>query len=355
MSTPLIKAALLTDRLQDIRRWLDQAEPVAHSLGVINLYYQELSRHPEGDPACPKPPKESFENLPFRMDRMSSDFYEFVQEILDCGLWSAEAVAFFERLFEAALPTDKTILSCPQLIEICSFAYETMIASVRQLRSKYLQDLHDLANGRQPTTPEPGSAPTEPAFMQLRRKLLGNPVDHILLRQSEKTQSQSDSAEPSELGAGTGAERSGKSEGAEPMRSRMQQPTAESSRAGAPNPVYAFDRTWQKGYLGLIWNEETREVGRVNMHITLDLSASRIYWCLLMFFIKKRTCRSIIDDIMEVWADVGRAENPKEGTVVSTISEINKYLIELKVKIVNIRNMGYVLEEWTPENRVDPS
>jgi hypothetical protein len=214
-------AAVLKERLKDTRRWLIQVEPVASLMATLDLFFEELSRHPGGDP-IPYPPELTPEEIGRRWANLSCDLYEFLEDFHEYGLWGENDAAYFQHLDKLASERDD--FTYLHITNIVSFIPNLMVDKVRLLRSRLRRDLNDLAAKRQSTK------------SQQRPGTIGPPE--------------------------AGRERYGTSEGTKPATSQGPQPAEDPSSGGAPDPVEPVRQSSSEGYPGLVVDPRTYSVGR---------------------------------------------------------------------------------------------
>jgi hypothetical protein len=120
--------------------------------------------------------------------------------------------------------------------------------------------------------------------------------------------------------------------------------------ANEPTVMQVNDKP-RVGYLGLLFDDARRRVGRAGFTETIELS--QLLWGILKALSKSGDTPVAVERLKAVWEADGIARNPSDGTVVDAISELRKRITTLRLTIQSKRKLGYTLCEIA--NRRRPS
>jgi len=138
-------------------------------------------------------------------------------------------------------------------------------------------------------------------------------------------------------------------------------PTAGDTESGdVPTPPAngesaADSRLRAGGYLGLWLDDNRRTITREGFEgQVVDLSHSRLDWAIVKSLTKGRDTWTSRDVVAGQWEEHGVARKPAKGTVDDRISDLNRKLGDLGIRIVSRRKGGMRLEDMAPPPQDSP-
>ena len=97
------------------------------------------------------------------------------------------------------------------------------------------------------------------------------------------------------------------------------------------------------GYLGLILNDNAREVSRVGGAEVVAFGGDRVSWEVLKRLVREQETPLSREAIEGIWASLGLADTPERGTVDAAVSKVRKLLEPLRVGVLATRKLGWRL------------
>jgi hypothetical protein len=138
--------------------------------------------------------------------------------------------------------------------------------------------------------------------------------------------------------------RNGDQNGARPAIDSVEAPPVASKVLPANEPtVTQLNDKPRVGYLGLLFDDARRRVGRTDFTETIELF--QLPWGILNVLSKTADTPVALERLKDVWDANGMSPNPSPGTIVDAISDLRKRITSLGLTIQAKRKLGYMLCE----------